>query len=371
MVDCPLSVHSLLKVLGVLILLVLAARLAVVSGKLRADWKMWRKPHWWQTSAWLLAALPLLWCVPPPVMAEPAPETPTPEVLQTLQERLLRAPDCLPDLCASRIHAPQPASGWAANTIAPPRRYAKLPCRYRAAKRVGCRNSVTLDGKPTQALRRDGEQQLWVVVAQGQHDVVLQGALPSRSSIALPLPLKPHRVTWAGEGWQVDGIRDNGIPEDQLQINRTATVEAATGQEMPNLPAFVTLERRLDLGLDWYVTTTVRRVSDSAVPISLAVPLLAGEQPLSEQFTIKDNFINLNLKPQQDTLEWTSRLPQSEQLQLTASDNSAWLEEWHIAASPVWHVEAKGLPINAYSEDASARHIGMETVGQGNPDAGD
>jgi hypothetical protein len=98
------------------------------------------------------------------------------------------------------------------------------------------------------------------------------------------------------------------------------------------------------------VTTTVSRVSDSAAPISVAIPLLPGEQPLSEQFTIKDNAVQINLKPQQDTLEWTSRLPQAEQLQLTASQNNAWLEEWRVAASPVWHVEASGLPVNAYEE---------------------
>ncbi|OQW98955.1 MAG: hypothetical protein BWK73_51465 [Thiothrix lacustris] len=140
------------------------------------------------------------------------------------------------------------------------------------------------------------------------------------------------------------------MPEEQLQLNRTTTAAYATLQDMPTLPAFVKIERRLDLGLDWYVTTTIRRVSDSAAPISLAIPLLKGEQPLSEQFTIKDNALQINLKPQQASVEWTSRLPQTDTFALTASDNSAWLEEWRVAASPVWHVVATGLPVNAYEE---------------------
>ncbi|MBU0654249.1 MAG: hypothetical protein KJ914_03850, partial [Gammaproteobacteria bacterium] len=152
---------------------------------------------------------------------------------------------------------------------------------------------------------------------------------------------------------QVDGLRDNGVPEDQLQLNRTAAVADASTQDMPTLPAFVKIQRRLDLGLDWYVVTTITRVSDSATPITLAVPLLEGERPLSEQFTVKDKTIQINLKPQQDRLEWTSSLPQTGKILLTASNNTAWLEEWQIAASPVWHVEASGLPVNTYEEEAA------------------
>ncbi|MBO0611905.1 hypothetical protein [Thiothrix fructosivorans] len=342
-------VHSLLKVLGVLVLLVLAARLALPAGKFAAVLQAARHPQQWLHTALLLVVVPWVLALPQPAFAE-TPPPPDAALLQTLEERLLRAPDCLPD-CAQieqmnltlgnegltirlRIHA--------ATALAVP-----VP----SSQSTWLPQTVLVDNAPTQALRRDAEQQLWVVLAQGAHDVVLQGSLPTRNSLALPLPLKPRHVTWSGEGWQVDGIRDNGVPEEQLQLNRTTTAASdATLQDMPTLPAFVKIERRLDLGLDWYVTTTIRRVSDSAAPISLAIPLLKGEQPLSEQFTIKDNALQINLKPQQASVEWTSRLPQTDTFTLTASNNSAWLEEWRVAASPVWHVVATGLPVNAYEE---------------------
>ncbi|UOG91014.1 MAG: hypothetical protein L3K52_12485 [Candidatus Thiothrix sulfatifontis] len=353
--------HSLLKVLGVIIMLILAARLALVSGKLMALWQAAQSAKrslsvallLAMTVPWVIVTLPQTALAESPAIAAmpvaPASNTPDPSLLETLQERLLRAPECLPN-CAQieqmnlnvgndglqirlRVHT--------ATAVAVP-----LP----GSQSTWLPQTVLVDTQPTQALRRDAEQQLWVVLAQGQHEVLLQGAIPTRSSIALPLPLKPHRVTWQGEGWQVDGIRDNGVPEAQLQLNRTTASSDNTVQDMPTLPAFVKISRRLDLGLDWYVTTTVSRVSDSAAPISLAIPLLAGEQPLSEQFTLKDQALQINLKPQQNTLEWTSRLPQTAALQLTASQNNAWLEEWRIAASPVWHVDTTGLPANAYEE---------------------
>ncbi|MEZ5453823.1 MAG: hypothetical protein R3E93_13575 [Thiothrix sp.] len=346
-------VHSLLKVLGVVVLLVFALRLALLSGFGGGWWQRLRPlRRGGQAAAGLLLALPLLMLTVLPTPVDAAePSTPSTEMLQTLQERLLRAPDCLPH-CAQidamemqlqtnslsarlRVHA--------ATQVALP-----LP----GSQSTWLPQTVLLDGSVTQTLRRDAEQQLWLVLEPGQHDVVLQGELPARSTVALPLQLKPHRVTWEGEGWQVDGLRDNGVPEDQLQLNRTAAVEDIAAQEMPSLPSFVKIRRQLDLGLDWYVTTTITRVSDGAAPITLTVPLLEGEQPLSEQFTVKDKAIQVNLKPQQGTLEWTSRLPQAEKLQLTASNNNAWLEEWQVAASPVWHVEASGLPLSTYVEDA-------------------
>lgn len=345
----PPWAHSLLKLLGVVVLLLFAVRLAGLADWGSAGWQRLRLfGHGGKAVVSVLLVVPLLASLPPPVSAA-EPPTPSAEMLQLLQERLLRAPECLPD-CA-QIDALD--MQLQANSLT-------LRLRVHTATRVAVPlpgsqstwlpQTVLVDGKATQTLRRDGEQRLWVVLAQGQHDVALQGELPSRSSLALPLPLKPHRVTWQGEGWQVDGLRDNGVPEDQLQLNRTAAVADAATQDMPTLPAFVKIQRRLDLGLDWYVVTTITRVSDSAAPISLAIPLLEGEQPLSEQFTIKDKTIQINLKPQQDALEWTSSLPQMEKLVLNASHNSAWLEEWQVAASPVWHVEASGLPSNAYEE---------------------
>lgn len=347
----PPLLHSLLQVFGVIAILLLALRFALQA---------LQDKGWWQglrryligtgkvTSVLLL--LPLLAHISQPAQAAEN-VIPPPEMLQSLQERLLRAPDCLP-ACAQieqmdlqlqanslqlhlRIHA-------AIETAVP------LP----GSQSTWLPQTVNVDGAPSYALRRDNEQQLWLVVTQGVHEVMLQGELPARSNLALPLPLKPHRVTWQGEGWQVSGLRDNGVPEEQLQLSRTSANTDTSAQNDVNLPPFVRIQRRIDLGLDWYVVTTVSRVSDSTAPITLSVPLLAGEQPLSEQFTLKDNAIQVNLKPQQASVEWRSRLPQTTNLTLTASANSAWVEEWLVTASPIWHVVAEGLPSNAYQESA-------------------
>jgi len=49
---------------------------------------------------------------------------------------------------------------------------------------------VLVDGKPAQGLLRvDG--QLWLRLTPGAHDVSVEGALPSRESLQIALPMKP------------------------------------------------------------------------------------------------------------------------------------------------------------------------------------
>jgi hypothetical protein len=345
----PPFMHSILIVLGVVVLWLLAARVALDNPKLKHIFSQ-LKPNKVaaQASVWLLCTLPILLLLSTSSFAA-SPEVPDQATLQSLEERLTRDPDCLPD-CAQieNLHMVLQDGGLSMRLRAHAATSVAIPIPGNQSTWLP--KTVNVDDQLSVPVWRDDEQSLWVTVPAGQHDILLQGSLPNRSNIALALPLKPHRVTWQGTGWQVDGIRDNGVPEDQLQLNRTETTQASNNQDMPTLPAFVKIQRRLELGLDWYITTTISRISDAATPITLNIPLLAGEQPLSEQFTIKDKSLQINLKPQQDSLQWTSRLAPSEQLQLTASENNAWLEEWQIAASPIWHVESKGIPASDYTE---------------------
>ncbi len=345
----PPVMHSLLIGLGVLVLWLFAARVALDHPKLKQLLSRFRPPKATaQVSVWLICALPVLLLFSANSLAE-TPEVPDKATLQSLEERLTRAPECLPD-CAQieNLHIVLQDNGLSMRLRAHAASAVAIPIPGNQSTWLP--QSVNIDDKLSVPVWRDDAQSLWVNIPEGQHDILLQGTLPNRSNIALALPLKPHRVTWQGAGWQVDGIRDNGVPEDQLQLNRTETTQAANNQDMATLPPFVKIQRRLELGLDWYITTTISRISDASTPITLNVPLLAGEQPLSEQFTLKDKALQINLKPQQDSLQWTSRLAPTEQMQLTASENSAWLEEWQIAASPIWHVDSKGLPATDYTE---------------------
>ncbi|MCB1639226.1 MAG: hypothetical protein KDI15_10300, partial [Thiothrix sp.] len=215
---------------------------------------------------------------------------------------------------------------------------------------------VLMDGEVVTALRRDDEQTLWMQVPRGLHQVQLRGELPGRNSVPLLLPLTPHQVIWRSQdpNWTLEGVKDDGVPESQLQLNRVQSgSEQALAEQQSILPTFVRIERRLNLGLEWYVETRITRLSPLDLPLTLNIPLLPGEQPMSEQQEVRNQHIRISLGAGQNEADWSSRLPVGEQLTLQAVDSADFLERWSVAVSPVWHLEPEGIPVNRFVEEDS------------------
>lgn len=346
------KVNLVLKFLGILFLLALTWRF--VS---RTESWSWSPKQWFKASPAVLACalVPALWLQPDTVQAETIPN---PAILEELKERLTATPDCLPE-CAQ---IEQMRLAVTDNTL-------QVRLRVHAAEETAIpllgrqeawlAQYVWIDGEAAKAIQRDEKQQLWVVVPQGLHEVILSGALPQRNTVTLPLPLKPHLVHWQDNNpqWTLDGVKENGTPESQLQLNRVLNEQEKqlVEQSQNTLPTFVKVKRQLSLGLDWYVETTVTRVSPQNVPLRLSIPLLANEQPL-EQLSIRNNQVRLNFQAQQKTISWSSRLKITDKLELVAANSSRYLETWKIDSNPVWHVAASGLPVNQFHND------GMHTI---------
>jgi len=337
---------ALLKYLGIALLMGLSWRLLSVSNHFS-----WNPKKWFKHSiapALALCLLPALLINNEPVQAEAIPSE---KILTELKQRLTQAPECLPE-CAQieqmqisiadnalqarlRVHA-------VVDTAIP------LP----GSQGTWLSQQVMINDEVAPAIQRDASQQLWVAVPQGLSNIMIRGLLPTRNSIPLPLPLKPHSVSWqsSDKAWTLEGIKDNGSTESQLQLNRVLSKDKQAIQEQAQstLPSFVKIERRLNLGLDWTVETTLTRLSPPDVPLSLNIPLLTGEQPMSEQLSIKNGQIKINLGAQQTQASWSSRLNNTPQLILTATKSASFLESWQVATSPVWHLESSGIPVNQY-----------------------
>ena len=50
------------------------------------------------------------------------------------------------------------------------------------------------------------------------------------------------------------------------------------------------------------------------------------------------------MAPEQEEHTWTSVLPITEQVVLSAAQGEPWTEQWQVEVGPVWHVEHTGLP---------------------------
>lgn len=274
-----------------------------------------------------------------------ADSLPTEAMLNELRNRLTATPDCHPT-CASVPRMSVDTDGTTLRL-----RVEVLAAAPTAVPLAGDLEGwqpqrVYLDGKPATALRRGDQGTLWLAVETGAHQVVLEGALPARDTVQVPLPLRPRRVEIGRTaGWEVAGVRDNGTAEGSLQFTRTkGQSDAPSLEEEGTIPAFFRVERALLLGLDWSMETRVTRLTPDAQPVLLEVPLVEGESVLSAEVRVADDKALVHLPARVSHATWRSVLARRPDITLTAPQDVPWVEVWRLEATPVWHVERSGLP---------------------------
>ncbi|MEE8424834.1 MAG: hypothetical protein V3S11_03350, partial [Elusimicrobiota bacterium] len=293
--------------------------------------------------SWLFPALLLLFTSAGRV--ESASTFPPKAMLQELRNRLTEKPECSPH-CAD---SPRLRLEVVGNVLR-----ARMEINAEAATAVplpgGAKQwspaSVLVDGVPARGLRRRPDGQLWLPISRGAHQVILEGPLPDRETVQLPLPMKSRRVEAKVSGWVLDGLHEDGLADDTLQLTRTRGKGARRKRTLEPgvLPPFMIVERRLVLGLSWQVVTTVSRISPTGSPIVVEVPLLAGESVMSEGVRVVKGKALVNMSPQLSRVRWSSNLKHTEVLKLRAPDSVPWVEKWILDASPIWHAEPTGIP---------------------------
>lgn len=304
------------------------------------------EPRHWRMSfstASAVLLIPLLLAASPD---DARADFPDQTMLEQLKARLLEPPPCLPSCAqipsmqvsikpdelqmALQVHVQQ--------ALALP-----LPARLNQ----WFPQQIKVDGHDAGELIRQADGSLWLGLAAGVHNVVLQGRHEGRDKFSVPLPLPPQYVRVIGDGWQVAGLYENGKVGPQLEFNRLTAKPDREGDKLGSsqLPPFVRVERTLQLGLDWRVTTRVLRLAGSDAPVVLALPLLPGESVTSPDVRVKDGKVLLNMASGQQRLQWQSMLQQTERLTLNAGEAGLWTELWRADVSPIWHLQISGIAV--------------------------
>ena len=288
------------------------------------------------------AALSVLLAASPQAKAQ----TPDPKLLEELKARLLEVPNCVPR-CAEiasativigtdivtvnlTVHAmqevalplPGSATGWRPEAI------------------------LTNGSSATQVLRGQNEQ-LWLRVEPGRHRVELRGSVPAVDSLEIPFPSPPRFVVARSDHWLIAGIKDRRLLSGSLQLTRLRTEQDSDDTvrwESSRFPAFVRVERTIDLDLDWSVTTSVIRIAPAQGALTLDLPLVNGETVLSDSFAVDKGRILVSMDPSQQAVSWRSNLPRKSPLILTTESGSALKEVWRIGVGSIWHADFSGVP---------------------------
>ncbi len=343
----PPAVNLVLRLLSVALLALLALRALGVGKSGRF---LIRRPAGGAAAAALVAGL-ITFGVPDPANATQVPitagadEIPGPQLLEELRKRLLKAPDCVPG-CASVPRMTLNASADSLSARIEVHAHALVAVPLPGRHEAWLPERVLVDGFPADGVYRDENGNLFAAIEPGVHQIAISGRLPARDRVEIALPLKPYRVEASADGWEIDGIHDNGIVAEQLQLRRIRDTESRPEALEPGaLPPFVRVTRTLSLGLEWRVTTTIQRVSPPGSAIVLEVPLLRGEAIITEGVRVEDDRVQVSLSANASQAGWESVLEQRPDVELVAPDVTTWTEIWQLNASPIWHVETSGIPV--------------------------
>ncbi|MBE0500766.1 MAG: hypothetical protein IBX47_04920 [Desulfuromonadales bacterium] len=274
-----------------------------------------------------------------------AAEIPSSELFEELRQRLLEKEDCFPNCADIPVMS-----------IAITPSLLEIEFKVEAQTKVAIplpgnpkhwlASRVKIDTRPATALYRTSEG-LWLLIPAGSHSVHMQSSILSNGPLQLTLPLKPHKLQLKQTGWIAAGINPDGSIDNQLQFKRIAREEKESSRilETGILPAFVLIERSLQLGLDWRVTTRISRISPTGSAVILDYPLLPGEAVLTAGINVKEGKARINLDPQSHDLIFESVLEKSAQISLNHAETDDWTETWQVDASPIFHLEYAGIPV--------------------------
>ena len=298
-----------------------------------------------QTAALVLAVM--LGGAPPSADAQVVVDK---ELLQTLEQRLLEQPQCLPDCAAIE-----------SVSVADDKDSLTLKMRVHVAADMAFPLPAQVPGWYPSRVLVDGREAAWlkswdgrllVRLQAGRHELVLEGSTAGREQIALAFDLPIHNVRQTLRHWRLSGEPNTQQTSQALQLQREQ-VQAAreeTQRLLPDpLPPYVSVSRRVSVGLEWTVTTVVERIAPADGVINLAIPLLPGEAPNSGQ--VKDGAMDVRLAANQKSFQWASTLKPFAEMTLVAPQGQAWAEVWSLDVSPSWHASVTGIPAVAGNDN--------------------
>ncbi len=299
----------------------------------------------WSANATAALLLMTIVTAPPPAQAQVVVDN---NLLKTLETRLVAPPECLPE-CAA-IEAVSLADDDNRLTLKM-RVHTESDIAFPLPAQVPgwYPQSVSVDGRSAAWLKSiDGR--LWLRLTRGHHDIELQGSTAGREQISLAFELPLHNVRHTLRNWRLSGAPNAQQLSQVLQLQReqAQSVREEAQRLLPDpVPPYVTVSRRISVGLEWTVTTVVERVAPAEGVVNLAIPLLPGEAPSSGQ--VNDGTMDVRLGERQNAFSWESTLKPFADMTLAAAEGKPWAEVWSLDVSPSWHATVGGIPAVAGS----------------------
>ena len=284
------------------------------------------------------------------VGARPASaQLPDASLLNELKARLTKPATCTPT-CAEVLAARVTLDASRLTLELEASALTRLALPVPAAPGAWLVDSVTVDGVASPALRRGGDDTLWVPLPPGARTIIVSGRIAPTDSLQLVFPWPPKRVAVSASGWDVAGVAGGRLPGGSLDFSRRGGAresggDAALDSAAPEFPPFVRVVRRFEIDTENRIETRVERIAPERAAFSVPVPLIAGESVLSEDIEVREGRTALAVfAAGAAEVSWSASLPRTAALALTAAAADArYVEVWEFAVSPQWHAAFEGF----------------------------
>jgi hypothetical protein len=307
--------------------------LLLLARQLRRQGSLPRGQNWLWLSASML-------CVP----TLQAAELPDSDWLQRLEQRLLQPEPCRQSGCANTPRATVRVIDGQLSVL--------LDSHAQALTAVAMPelverpwSSVEINGNSSSLQLYDN--QVWVVLPAGIHRVELRATIDPSAQQRLRFRALPARVSCAAARFVCSGITDGRLQSDTLELTPEAIEvvgERGVAPTRSSIATFVRIERDFSFELDWEVQTTVFRVAPQTGGLTVRIPLLEGEQLLTEGLEDTDGSVDVSLRSGESSFRFSSRIAPISSLVLNAAPWNTYAEVWRLRPGPAWRLSFSGVP---------------------------
>ncbi|MGV6851018.1 MAG: hypothetical protein ACWA5R_02425 [bacterium] len=203
---------------------------------------------------------------------------------------------------------------------------------------------IKLDGSKTQQVLGFGQNFALLPVEHGMHRISMQARV-NADQISLVFPTRPGNIRTQLKGWTAKGVDNTQLKSKQLSFTRTFIKHPSSAQnkQTNNTPKtiqaddFVRIERNLIFTSQWDVRISFHVISPAKGVVHVEYPLLPGEQISDPRAKINNHIMAVDLNAGEE-FSLYSKLKQSPTILLKAAKQNQYMESWSFSTGQTWHL---------------------------------
>lgn len=186
------------------------------------------------------------------------------------------------------------------------------------------------------SLLRESDDTLFVKLPEGVHRIRAVGFFTHPSHNVVRFKMPPGHFTHDLGPWKIGGLDDRGAPTDTLHLSRYVEGLPSRLHTERGPSPWYQVSRHLELGVDWSVTTTVKRNGEVSKPSIVEVPLLKGEVVVGGEIPVRSNTAQVAFVEGARSVSWRGELPKESTVSLESPKSEALSEVWKVKCTTIW-----------------------------------